>query len=377
MSQCILKNVKKGRVKKMGKKLFDFCIGNPPYQVSNDSNNKQEPIYPYFYDAAEKLSDRYMLISPARFLFNAGLTPKDWNKKMLSDEHIKVEYYNQNAIELFPNTDIKGGVAIMYRDSQKELGPIEEFIPDENLRSISIKVQKNKPESIMSIMIGGRSALKFNDYCLEKYPSIASDRLRAIQKKNPKVKNLAANEEYELKSSTFDVLPYVFHEFPVNHEKCFRILGLKDGKRVRLYVEREFLSPRYEINNIDYYKVFIPKASGNGQLGETISSPEIGEKGDSSTPTFISLGRFESEVEAYNALKYIKTKFTRVLLGILKITQDIVPSKWKYVPLQDFTSESDIDWSKSIHEIDLQLYKKYGLDQEEINFIETNVKEMV
>ena len=64
------------------------------------------------------------------------------------------------------------------------------------------------------------------------------------------------------------------------------------------------------------------------------------------------------------------------MLGILKITQHNPISTWKYVPLQDFTSSSDIDWSKSVHEIDLQLYDKYGLTAEERNFIETHVKEM-
>lgn len=75
-------------------------------------------------------------------------------------------------------------------------------------------------------------------------------------------------------------------------------------------------------------------------------------------------------------MKYVKTKFARTLLGLLKVTQAITPGKWKYVPLQDFTENSDIDWSKSIHEIDLQLYKKYNLDDTEIEFIEKNVKEM-
>jgi len=64
------------------------------------------------------------------------------------------------------------------------------------------------------------------------------------------------------------------------------------------------------------------------------------------------------------------------MLGILKITQDNPPEKWKYVPLQDFTSKSDIDWSKSVAEIDKQLYKKYKLSKEEIEFIESHVKEM-
>ena len=75
-------------------------------------------------------------------------------------------------------------------------------------------------------------------------------------------------------------------------------------------------------------------------------------------------------------MKYIKTKFARTLLDVLKVTQDNDRGVWKYVPLQDFTPSSDIDWSKSIHEIDLQLYRKYGLSVEEIEFIETHVKEM-
>jgi type II restriction enzyme len=90
----------------------------------------------------------------------------------------------------------------------------------------------------------------------------------------------------------------------------------------------------------------------------------------------MSIGEFETEKEAVNAEKYIKTKFTRTLLGLLKITQHITPATWSYVPIQNFTSTSDIDWSTTVSNIDKQLYKKYGLSQEEIDFIETHVKEM-
>ena len=94
------------------------------------------------------------------------------------------------------------------------------------------------------------------------------------------------------------------------------------------------------------------------------------------TETFISIGAFDKELEAQNALKYIKSKFARTMLGVLKITQDNPRDKWQKVPLQDFTISSDIDWTKSISEIDQQLYKKYGLDQTEIDFIESKVKAM-
>lgn len=104
--------------------------------------------------------------------------------------------------------------------------------------------------------------------------------------------------------------------------------------------------------------------------------PLVAYPGEGHTQTFISIGKFSSEEEAQNEVKYIKTKFTRALLGILKVTQDNKKGVWKYVPLQDFSAHSDIDWSKSIHEIDFQLYKKYGLSPDEIEFIESHVKEM-
>ena len=94
------------------------------------------------------------------------------------------------------------------------------------------------------------------------------------------------------------------------------------------------------------------------------------------TQTFLGIGAFDNESEAQAAYKYIISKFARTMLGVLKITQHNPISTWKYVPLQDFTNHSDIDWTKSVHEIDLQLYDKYGLSADERNFIETHVKAM-
>lgn len=90
----------------------------------------------------------------------------------------------------------------------------------------------------------------------------------------------------------------------------------------------------------------------------------------------MSIGKFEKEDEAVACLKYVKTKFARAMLGTLKVTQNNPRKTFANIPLQDFTSSSDIDWSKSISEIDSQLYAKYGLNQSEINFIESNVTAM-
>ena len=120
----------------------------------------------------------------------------------------------------------------------------------------------------------------------------------------------------------------------------------------------------------------LPKSNGTGKFGETLSSPMIVGPGKGFTQSFISFGAFVSQREAVNCLKYLKTKFCRTMLGTLKITQDNNTDTWKNVPLQDFTPDSDIDWTKPIVEIDQQLYKKYGLNEDEIAFIESNVKEM-
>ena len=102
---------------------FDYIIGNPPYQAAKTSNSPRAlPVYDKFIDAAYEVSDKVMVITPARFLFNAGFTSKDWNKKMLNDPHIKVEHFESNSQKVFPDAQIPGGVAITYRDSTKEFG---------------------------------------------------------------------------------------------------------------------------------------------------------------------------------------------------------------------------------------------------------------
>lgn len=104
----------------MGKKLFDYVIGNPPYQEDRrGESNTALPVYHDFMEAVYGVSTSVELITPARFLFNAGRTPKAWNEKMLNDEHFKVLEYEPNASKVFSMAEIKGGVAITYRDSSK------------------------------------------------------------------------------------------------------------------------------------------------------------------------------------------------------------------------------------------------------------------
>ena len=98
------------------KKLFDYVIGNPPYnedfENSGDNGNFAKPVYNQFMDAVDGIGERVELIHPARFLFNAGSTPKAWNEKMLNDPHFKILAYESDSSKVFSNTDIKGGIRL-------------------------------------------------------------------------------------------------------------------------------------------------------------------------------------------------------------------------------------------------------------------------
>ena len=120
-----------------------FAIGNPPYQEEAIGDNKtfSPPVYNKFMDAAYLIADKVELIHPARFLFNAGSTPKAWNEKMLQDTHFKILEYQEDSSKVFTNTEIKGGISISYRDANKEFGAIEIFTPQDHLNSILHKVK--------------------------------------------------------------------------------------------------------------------------------------------------------------------------------------------------------------------------------------------
>ena len=343
---------------------FDFVIGNPPYQDETLGENKgyAPPIYHLFLDGAYKVADKVELIHPARFLFNAGSTPKAWNQKMLADPHLKVLHYEQDASKIFANTEIKGGVAITYHNVQENYGPIDTFTAFDELNAIIHKIHSCSQFTSLSKIVVTSYAYHFTDVLHEDHPEVASQ--------------LSKGHAYDLKSNVFERIPQVFSDVqPQDGEKYIQILGREGNDRAYKFI-RDGGHRVNKVINLHKHKIYLPKANGAGALGEVLSLPVLAGPGVGSTETFLSIGAFDTQDEAQAALKYIKTKFARIMLGVLKTTQDITPQKWEHVPLQDFTPTSDIDWTKSIPEIDQQLYAKYALTETEIQFIETHAKEM-
>ena len=342
---------------------FDIVIGNPPYQEeTKDTSDK--PIYNYFMSEAYKFADKVCFITPARFLFNAGKTPKKWNAKMLNDEHLKVAYYEQDSSNVFPNTDIKGGVAITYRDVQKNFGKIGTFTHFEELNSALHKVlEKNKNSDFLDSLYYSTDSYKFSQKMHQDFPEAKE--------------KLSKGHEKTVASSVLTSLDNIFTENK-KFENSFKFIGVIKNKRKWRYINSEYIE---EHPNLRKFKVMLPGSNGSGAIGEVLSTPLVGEPlvGEplvGHTQTFISFGAFDNREEAENLLKYIKTKFARTMLGTLKITQSNKKDTWRNVPLQNFTNNSDIDWSQSIAQIDQQLYKKYGLSEKEIAFIEEKVREM-
>ena len=343
-----------------GKMKFDAVVGNPPYQEEGESTRKA-PIYHLFYDGAYELSDIVSLISPARFLFDAGQTPKVWNKKMLSDENFKVVDFFSDSRSVFESVDIKGGVVITLRNAKEKYGAIniftEHFEMNEVLKKV-MKKHKDKNDFLDSI-VASRGNYRFSDEFFKENAKEAA--------------KLGQGTGNMIASNAVESLKSIFKDNVVDNSRYIRILAREKNHRVYKYILNKYI-----IHNdyLDYYNVIITEGNGTGAFGEILSTPMVIEPGVGATDTFISIGKYMEKSEANALLKYIKTKFTRALLGIKKATQHTSRSVWTYVPLQNFTKQSDIDWSKSITDIDRQLYKKYCLSEQEIKFIEENVQPM-
>ena len=308
----------------MGEKKFKFdvVIGNPPYQEDVEGTSDKQ-IYPYFMDEAYKVSNIAEFITKAGFLFNAGKTSQKWNKKMLNDRHLKVLFYEPKASNVFANVGFKGGVAVTYWNRNEEHNPIGTFSPFPLLQSIIEKVIFQKDFTPISDEIYLQN--KFNlDALYNDYPDIK----KQIGSKG---------KERRLTTSIFNLPIFVDEKDEKNNVEIKGIVN--NNQRTSKFMSEKYLDSNSTLYD---YTVIVPKSNGSGALGETLSTPLIGEPliGEpliGYTQSFIGIGKFDSKDECIACFKYVKTKFCRVMLGTLKVTQDNNKGTWKNVPLQDFT----------------------------------------
>ena len=345
---------------------FDAVVGNPPYQEMNSSNKMSRSIYPDFVRSSQQVGNTVSLIMPARWMSGESGPYKETSgfiNYMLDGSHLKKFTLFPNSQDVFNGVDIKGGVCTFIWDKSYTTDLVEYTVHDEN-GAISHTVPFHIADNIII-----------------RFPELVS----IIQKIFTEPVSAASSSMRTLVSSR-NPFGFVSDLFTKNNEGVSRISeekqadddylvhGLIKNKRETRYIPNSEL--KKNIEGAKSYKVFLPRANGSGVFGEIFSTPMIGTPMTICTDTFLQVGQFDNELQAANLLKYIKTKFFRAMVGVKKTAVFNYRDCFTFVPLQDFTANSDIDWTKSIPEIDQQLYHKYGLTDEEIDFIETHVKPM-
>lgn len=268
-------------------KMFYAVIGNPPYQEESKGNQRKTPIYNSFMDESFKVATKAELITPARFLFDAGQTPKEWNRKMLSDSHFKVMKFEADASSVFSGVEIKGGVAVTYRDADSEFEPIGTFVAWEPMRSVISKVGTACDPSLASLVTGA-VPYKYSDEAKSQHPEYAEQ----------------MGKSFDLRTNAFDKLfGKLFFRDKKDDASYVAVCGLFNKKRECFWIKRSYIEVP---DNFNGFKVLLSKASGAGAFGEKLASLAIASKQVGHTQSFVSMGNFNTEAEADALVKYLK-----------------------------------------------------------------------
>ncbi len=329
------------------KMKFDVIISNPPYQLSDGGNAASAiPIYHKFVEQSKKISPRYLvMIIPSRW-FSGGRGLDAFRHSMLHDDHIRILHDFFSAADIFPGVEIKGGVCYFLRDRdtssdcevythngndvKQSVRPLlepgmETFIRESEQISILRKVQ-NISSHFFTEIISANDPFGFDVREENSYK-----RVRA---------------PYQLKSFAGSV-KYYYNGWRKN--------GLG-------YVDKKYI--RKGLDLVDKYKVFVPRVWGAGISETDWVHPFVVGPNSCSTETYLTVGPFDNEETAKNAVSYMQTKFFHFMIALIKNTQQAMKKVYSFVPLQDFSCP----WT------DADLYAKYGLTDKEIAFIESMIK---
>ena len=337
------------------KKLkFNAIVGNPPYQIMDGggTGNSATPVYNKFVDVAETLTPDYVsMIMPAKW-YSGGKGLDEFRNKMLNDRQLSALYDFQDSRDIFPTVDIAGGICY--------------FLWSKGYNSACNVVNINKLNRSKSV----RYLNEFDTFIRDQKVLDIINKVKSRTSKG----NFLSQKVYV--SKPFGIRSFQ-HGSPAKPGRNISLFG-SDGIT---YLSEEEVPQNKQL--IPLWKVIMSKTSAehagqtdaNGQK-RIVSRLEVLPPNFICTESYLLLDVFQSQQEAKDLKKYIQTRFVRFLLASILITQNIVRDKFQFVPLQDFTSSSDIDWTQSVADIDRQLYRKYGLSDEEVAFIEKMIKPM-
>ena len=340
---------------------FELIVGNPPYQENDGGGvgSSALPVYNYFVETAINLTPKYIsMIMPARW-FTGGRGLDNFRDKMLNDKRIQVLHDFLHTNQVFTDVEIKGGICyflwnikwienckIYSHKSNHEISFIERPLLEND---VSTFIRNNEMISII------RKIKALNELSISEIVS-ANDPFGFDMREDNSYKRIKPSYS---NIQTKDSIAFYYNGWRKEGIGYMNIDQIRKGSEL-------IFKP----------KVFIPKAWGTGKPETDWLNPFIPEEKSCCTETYLVVGSFENYEMANNFIAYSQTRFFHAMVSVVKITQNTMQGAYKFVPLQDFTDKSDIDWNKSVAEIDKQLYNKYELTDEEIAFIEKMIKPM-
>jgi len=320
---------------------FDVIIGNPPYQLSDGGFDKSaSPIYHKFVEQAIKLNPRYLtMIIPARW-YSGGKGLDEFRSKMLNDKRICEIHDFPETSDCFPGLNIRGGVCYFLWDK-------------EHAGNCKVTTYKNgnmsKTVERPLLEKGSEVFIRYNE---------AINILRKVQKlkEDTFAKIVSSRKPFGLSTN--------FNKFDKHKSYKSNILLYRFGDNG--YVSKDKVERNQ--NWIKDYKVLVAKASpgGDSYPHGVLSAPILAPPNTCCTETYILIGPFNNENQSKNVISYLRTRFVRFLILLIKNTQDVPKKVYYFVPSQDFNEP----WT------DEKLYKKYGITKDEIEFINSMIRPM-
>lgn len=315
---------------------FDVIVGNPPFQIDSDGNTRTMPVYQKFVDQAITLDPNYIvMITPSRW-FAGGLGLDDYRARMIADRRLRKLVDNPKLFDCFPGVEIKGGVSYFLWD--------REFSGD---CEFSTRVDGMVLSTMTRDLRAGEGVLMRDNRAASIVEKVRSAGLPSVEN------GFAPQVPFGLRTNFAGAAEAPFEgSIPL-------IYGSKIG-----YVRPDQLERLHDW--VDKWKVLIPKAGdGHGRdVAYVLGEPIAVAPGSSCTQTYLIAGAFDTCEETENYAHYMTTRFYRFLVLQRKVTQDLTPDRFRFVPMLDMTRT----WT------DEHLYERFGLSAEERAYVEGTIQ---
>lgn len=339
---------------------FDAIVGNPPYMIMDGgAKASAKPIYNYFIESSKKVEPKYMsFIIPTRW-YTGGKGLDDFRKSMLNDKHMELIHDYLTPEYIFSNTNIRGGVCyFLWNKNYNNEVDLIRVVTHQNEKIISDIKRKFKIKEV-DIFIRDAHAIAILD--------------RILKEKNIDFMTnyISSRKPFGIDGNFTESELFLSDKNELANIECY-------GKAKSIgYIKKDDVKNHKDW--ISVWKVYMPYVNNIGtELNDDNQNTFIGEPNSVCTETFLVAGA-ELNLNKYECIalsKYLRSKFARFLHSLAKTSHHATAKTYQFVPLQDFSDKSDIDWSKSIAEIDQQLYAKYKFSKDEIDYVESKIKPM-